>query len=729
MEVLETGKVLRGSNSNRGEISRNGKCDKLIRVMLFVNTLAICQLLGPIVMGSEITLDDAAIYTEILKLAEEDSKVRQPALRTLSRSRDGRLIQFFAAFNEGSVYVWEGRIAVCPKFERTVDGVEIARLFDPITGKPLVVEGKEVVVLKRNLSAISPTRQERRVVANAIRILEIWSPDTEKRLAAIKRFGESRDPEFLEPLQELIESEPSNRIKRKAYESTRLIRATGKVADQTEHDRLEAIHQLGKMGSARAVPLLQDILKNSDESKFHASTREALKQIDSYQSKVRFAQNVFNGISAGSILVLMALGLSIVFGQMGVINMAHGELMMIGAYSTYEMQLLFGHTPDNPSNVYFLASIPFAFLAAGLVGYFIEKLVVRHLYGRPLESLLATWGVGLILIQAVRVKYGDNIGVNSPTWLVGNFELVPDLVIPLNRGFIVILCTFTVVFVYWLLGYTRLGLKIRATVQIRETANTHGVNTERVDGYAFAIGSGLAGVAGCALTTIGGVTPSMGQNYIVDSFLVVVAGGVGSLWGAVLAGLGIGTLNKLLEPMIFGIAIPILATVIGWLLLSIKAFEMQRHSNLVFEESQQGVTPPGNLVVVNDGFDSSEHDQKMLINRTPKNGLIARLLAWAVKYRWGLSVFLLPIPMPLVFGAKHRKLVGVKPLVATYLIGIFWVSVAITCNSFQSQLFGELASTQVQAIWAKVFILACVIVFIQWNPLGLFRPKGRSADE
>ena len=249
----------------------------------------------------------------------------------------------------------------------------------------------------------------------------------------------------------------------------------------------------------------------------------------------------------------MALGLAITFGLMGVINMAHGELMMIGAYATFEMQRLFGHTPDNPSDWYYVAALPVAFLTAALVGYLMEVLVVRYLYRRPLESLLATWGIGLLLIQLVRIRYGDNIGVNAPTWARGGLEIMQDLIVPYSRCFIIILCGMCVLLIYYLMNYTKLGLRMRATMQNRNMASSVGVNTQRVDRYTFAFGSGIAGVAGYAWTLIGGVTPDMGQtNFIIDSFLVVVTGGVGELVGVICAGLGIGVLTKVIEPMQIG---------------------------------------------------------------------------------------------------------------------------------------------------------------------------------
>ena len=250
----------------------------------------------------------------------------------------------------------------------------------------------------------------------------------------------------------------------------------------------------------------------------------------------------------------MALGLAITFGTMGVINMAHGELMMVGAFTTYSMELLFvrliakGFVSEAYFNWYYIAALPASFLVAGLCGFLIEWLVVRHLYGRPLETLLATFGVSWILIKSVQNIFGENIGVNAPTWLRGGVEVMPDMDVPYSRAFVVLLCTLCVFTFYLVMNYTKLGLRMRATMQNREMASALGVNTRWIDGCTFALGSGLAGVAGYGITVIGGVSPGMGQTYIVESFLVVVTGGVGELAGTLYAGLGLGVLNKILEP-------------------------------------------------------------------------------------------------------------------------------------------------------------------------------------
>jgi urea transport system permease protein len=257
---------------------------------------------------------------------------------------------------------------------------------------------------------------------------------------------------------------------------------------------------------------------------------------------------VFSGISLGSILLLVALGLAITYGLMGVINMAHGELMMIGAYATYCVQVLFQKFFPSAFNWYLLASVPVAFLASALVGAVLERGVIRFLYGRPLETLLATWGISLVLMQAVRSLFGaQNVGVENPAWMSGGVQVFGNLSLPYNRIVIIAFAACVLLGVALLIGKTRLGLFVRAVTQNRPIASCMGVNTARVDTYAFALGSGIAGLAGCALSQVGNVGPDLGQSYIVDAFMVVVLGGVGQLAGTVIAALGLGVLNKFLE--------------------------------------------------------------------------------------------------------------------------------------------------------------------------------------
>jgi urea transport system permease protein len=273
--------------------------------------------------------------------------------------------------------------------------------------------------------------------------------------------------------------------------------------------------------------------------------------LDKVQSRLAWGERLgvlFTGASLGSILLLVALGLAITYGLMGVINMAHGELMMIGAYATFVVQNLFRAYLPDAFDWYVLAAIPVAFLSAALVGAVLERSVIRWLYGRPLETLLATWGISLILMQAVRSFFGaQNVAVENPAWLSGGVQVLPNLTLPFNRIAILVFAAMVLLGVALLISRTRLGLFVRGVTQNRRMAACMGVNTARVDTYAFALGAGIAGLAGCALSQVGNVGPDLGQGYIVDSFMVVVLGGVGQLAGTVYAALGLGVLGKLLE--------------------------------------------------------------------------------------------------------------------------------------------------------------------------------------
>jgi len=257
---------------------------------------------------------------------------------------------------------------------------------------------------------------------------------------------------------------------------------------------------------------------------------------------------LFAGISLGSILLLAALGLAITYGLMGVINMAHGELIMVGAYSTYVVQNLFKSHLPGAFDWYLLCAVPVSFMASAVVGMILERSVIRFLYGRPLETLLATWGISLVLIQAVRTVFGaQNVQVENPVWMSGGIQAMTNVVLPWSRIVIVFFVAAVLVGMWLMLTRTRLGLFVRGVTQNRAMASCVGVPTARVDTWAFGLGSGIAGLAGCALSQIGNVGPDLGQSYIVDSFMVVVLGGVGQLAGTVYAALGLGFANKLLE--------------------------------------------------------------------------------------------------------------------------------------------------------------------------------------
>jgi urea transport system permease protein len=493
-------------------------------------------------------------------VASDDFATKKKAIDDLAHSADMRVIPFLEAYNEGSVYAYQGKVVIGVKQRYGADNEKETLLLDPLSRDPIkATGGGELWVPVKQLKDASAGRRERVLVRDALTLLRLSHPDRALRLAAVIKAGDSPNDANLAPLRELANTERDKKIRNAIQESIALIELARPIdpADAAAFaSALADIRKLGELYSGRALWKIQEIANANydDKGKIKDPTLartcdEAIRKIEGWQTTAQWISNVFAGVSAGSILVLMALGLSIIFGLMGVINMAHGELMMIGAYATYLTQVAFVKwLPAGAFDWYYAIAIPVAFLVTAVVGYFLEVLLIRRLYGRPLDTLLATSGVMLVLIQLARVTFGDNIAVKAPSWLQGGYEIAQDVTFPYARLFILAFCVACVGLMYFIISRTKLGLLLRATTQGRQMASALGVATRRVDAYTFALGAGLAGLAGCALTPIGGVTPDMGQNYIVDSFLVVVTGGVGKLAGAIWAGMGLGMLNKLLEP-------------------------------------------------------------------------------------------------------------------------------------------------------------------------------------
>ncbi|HEU5093183.1 MAG TPA: urea ABC transporter permease subunit UrtB, partial [Nitrospira sp.] len=321
--------------------------------------------------------------------------------------------------------------------------------------------------------------------------------------------------------------------------------------------RMVAVKKLGELRSPNGLSVLKEFVETgaqsgaTDEQRALAEAAQtSIGQIDSWSRWASVIETLFRGISLSSILLIMSLGLAIVFGLMGVINMAHGELMMIGAYATFVTQQAFiaWFSPEM-FDWYFPVALPVAFVTSAAFGWVLEATVIRFLYGRLLETLLATWGVSLILMQAARVYFGDLTAVIAPQALRGGAQVMVGVYLPYNRIFIIMLSTICVLGIYFLLFRSDLGIRVRSVTQNRNMSACLGIPTRKVDSYTFAFASGLAGIAGWALTMVGNVDPGLGQNYIVDSFMVVVTGGVGKLAGTIWASLGIGGLNKLIEPV------------------------------------------------------------------------------------------------------------------------------------------------------------------------------------
>jgi urea transport system permease protein len=392
----------------------------------------------------------------------------------------------------------------------------------------------------------------RQHISAVISSLALVSPDPEQRLAAARELADRPAESTRAGLKKALDAETDGRVK-SLLEQT-LAQIDLKSPDKAA--RLAAIKAIGVSGNSDFLPALRQIADRLDKSDplsadgeiTEAATR-AIASLERRDLAVRAARDLFFGASLGSVLLLAALGLAITFGLMGVINMAHGEMLMIGAYVAYVVQEFFSSHFPNYADWYLPAAIPLAFATAAAVGMLLERAIIRHLYGRPLETLLATWGISLVLIQTVRLIFGaQNVEVRNPAFLSGGFELVRGLTLTYNRIGIIVFVVFVVALTWLLLNRTPLGLSIRAVTQARSTASAMGIFTSKVDMWTFGLGSGIAGLGGVALTQVGNVGPELGQAYIVDSFMVVVLGGVGKLAGTIFGALGLGFINKFLEP-------------------------------------------------------------------------------------------------------------------------------------------------------------------------------------
>jgi urea transport system permease protein len=400
----------------------------------------------------------------------------------------------------------------------------------------------------------------RRELEAALAALQLFSPERALRAKAIAELKDQADEGKLGLIEKAEAAETDAALKAQLG----LLKAAVLISSADKTKRLAAAKLLAGSDQPATKSLLIERLAAESDAEVKGALIASLDKVESRLAWGERLGLLFTGASLGSILLLVALGLAITYGLMGVINMAHGELMMIGAYATYVVQNLFKSALPGAFDWYIVAAIPVSFLTAALVGAALERSVIRWLYGRPLETLLATWGISLILMQAVRSIFGaQNVGVENPAFLSGGVQVLPNLVLPYNRIAILVFAAAVLVGMALLIGKTRLGLFVRGVTQNRRMASCMGVNTARVDTYAFALGAGIAGLAGCALSQVGNVGPDLGQGYIVDSFMVVVLGGVGQLAGTVYAALGLGVINKLFE----GVAGAVLAKIMVLVLI------------------------------------------------------------------------------------------------------------------------------------------------------------------
>jgi urea transport system permease protein len=477
----------------------------------------------------------AATPQELIRdvaLGDGDAKVT--AIRALGSSGDPAALPLLQALLDGDVHTRDDKDVLLVTGDRAID----------------LATGAAVTPIPTNLDDIVINNRLRREIGSAMAALRLTAPDRAVRLAAAKELQNGADEDLLPAISTAAGKESDPEIKG----LLQLTQASIQLTSSDKATRLAAVRALGESNHSSTKTLLLGVLEQKageyveQDAEVRAEAEKSLSAVQSRLSTGEMVGRVFSGISLGSILLLAALGLAITYGLMGVINMAHGELIMIGAYTTYVVQNMFRSQLPGAFDAYLIAAVPAAFTVAGLVGMVLERTVIRFLYGRPLETLLATWGISLILMQTVRTIFGaQNVQVENPSWMSGGIEAITGVVLPWSRVVIIGFAALVLLLMWLLLTRTRLGLFVRAVTQNRAMASCTGVPTRRVDTLAFGLGSGLAGLAGCALSQIGNVGPDLGQSYIVDSFMVVVLGGVGQLAGTVYAAMGLGIVNKFLE--------------------------------------------------------------------------------------------------------------------------------------------------------------------------------------
>lgn len=477
--------------------------------------------------------DDATLAPLIAELGSSDGEQRLDAARALAATGDARAIQVLEALVAGQLYARRDDRSVAIG-RREGRGYELT---DPVSGESLGPAGR------RDVSRISTRGLERDMVRRMIVELQLSAGDAGARRDALDVL--MSDPGSIPP--DIIESRLDAERDRGARRRLEALALLSIIESGAATEQRDAVRALAAFSHPAVKARLQSIADSETAPQvLRNEAAGSLRRIDGRQRVNQGLQTVFFGLSLGSVLVLAAIGLAITFGVMGVINMAHGELIMLGAYTAWAMQVLL---PGQVGLALILA-IPAAFIVSGSTGILIERTIIRHLYQRPLETLLATFGVSLILQQVVRSLFGPlNRSVVAPSWMSGSLEVIDGLALTWNRMFVILFALLVFAGVLALIRYTRFGLELRAVAQNRRVARTLGVRSERIDALTFGLGSGVAGMAGVALSQLTNVGPNLGQAYIVDSFLVVVVGGVGNLWGTLVAGLSIGIGNKLLEPV------------------------------------------------------------------------------------------------------------------------------------------------------------------------------------
>jgi urea transport system permease protein len=471
---------------------------------------------------------------DLAPLAADDFEAKSAAIDKLIANADAPSVAVLSALADGSLVATDnGHV-----YLQTDDGNK-----DPLTGKVVEAPDAQAITLNNIL---------RTKVNGALSGLQLASPDIAKRRDAVAALLKNPDPSMKPLIDRARAGETDPELKKRLD----TLWAMTALHDADVAKRLDAVKLVAARHDLDMYELLRPLVAkkadgtfNEPDDRVRAAAQAGIEDLDSIQHRGEIFGTLFAGLSLGSVLLLAALGLAITYGLIGVINMAHGEFLMIGAYATYVVQNLVQHYAPAAFNWYPLFAVPSSFAAAALVGIVLERLVLKHLYGRPLETLLTTFGISLILIQATRTLFGaQNVQVTNPSWMSGGIAVMPNLILPYNRLTILAFSLAVVAIAWGVLTRTRLGLFVRAVTQNRRMAACVGVKTSRVDSYAFAFGAGIAGLGGCALSQIGNVGPDLGQSYIIDSFMAVVLGGVGQLAGTVIGGFGLGLVNKAIEP-------------------------------------------------------------------------------------------------------------------------------------------------------------------------------------
>jgi urea transport system permease protein len=473
-------------------------------------------------------LDEALTH-----FTENDFTETEAGINAVAESGDARAAIIIEALRDGRLLYNAARKKVF--YRDTAD-----RLFDAATGTAVTDPGAA------DLDVIEINNRLRRTIDATLGSLTLMASDPARRLEAAEAVFKSHEANVLPAVEAAIAKENNARVRRALNEARAAILLNSE--DASEADKVAAVAVLRARGDQDSVAVLSGLSAEVPAAVAEAASR-AVAAMSSELALWETAQNAWYGLSLGSVLLLAAIGLAITFGVMGVINMAHGEMVMIGAYVTFVIQELARAGYPGFLEYSLVVAVPLAFITAGSVGILIERGVIRFLYGRPLETLLATWGLSLVLQQGVRTTFGPtNRDVSAPSWMSGAFE-VGHITVTYNRLWIICFTLAVFITLLGMLRLTRLGLEMRAVTQNRAMASAMGIRTGRIDALTFGLGSGIAGIAGVALSQIDNVSPNLGQGYIIDSFMVVVFGGVGNLWGTLVGAFTLGIANKFLEPM------------------------------------------------------------------------------------------------------------------------------------------------------------------------------------